>query len=201
MKELTMNQKSRTQKKLTLLAGIISMLFCLNIYGDDNKSDQGDLFEPIRSVLQHPRCQNFHIPGDQPLQYDEGKPHGQNVMRGLDGKGMTGMRCSSCHQDHNSPTTMGDNAPPGAPHWQLPPEHNKMVFINLTPHDLCLVIKDPKKNGGRDGKALIEHFAKDKLVAWGWAPGGKRILPPLTKAQTVAAVKEWVSAGMPCPEQ
>src|SRR5450830_684421 len=37
-------------------------------------------FEIVRMVLQHPRCQNCHIPGDAPLQGDEGHPHNQNVV-------------------------------------------------------------------------------------------------------------------------
>lgn len=32
-------------------------------------------FETVRAVLQHPRCQNCHIPGDAPLQFDEGRAH------------------------------------------------------------------------------------------------------------------------------
>lgn len=64
-----------------------------------------------------------------------------------------------------------------------------------------MVLKDPKKNGGRNGEQLIHHFSDDKLVAWGWNPGGNRTVPPLTKAQTVAAVKDWVDAGMPCPNK
>lgn len=157
------------------------------------------LFEPIRSVLQHPRCQNCHIPGDQPLQYDDGRPHAMLVMRGLGGKGMPAMECSSCHQEKNSPSAMGMHAPPGAPHWQLPPPQNKMVFINLSPKELCMVLRDPRSNGARDGQKLIHHFAEDKLVAWGWSPGGNRSVPPLTKEQTVTAVQKWVDAGMPCP--
>ena len=159
------------------------------------------LFEPIRSVLQHPRCQNCHIHGDQPLQLDSGRPHAMLVMRGKDGKGMPAMECTSCHQQKNSPPVMGAHAPPGAPHWQLPPPEHKMVFIDLSPRELCMVLKDPQKNGGRNGQQLIHHFSDDKLVAWGWNPGGNRTVPPLTKAQTVSAVKDWVDAGMPCPNQ
>ena len=194
-----MHYSSTIRQRLAWLTVTAAMLFACHAWAETTVPAAGDLFEPIRSVLQHPRCQNCHIPGDQPLQYDEGRPHGQNVMRGMDGKGMNAMKCSTCHQDKNSPAAMGEHAPPGAPHWQLPPAHNKMVFINLTPYDLCMVIKDPKKNGGRDGEAIIEHFSEDKLVAWGWQPGGNRSLPPLTKPQTVSAVKQWVKAGMPCP--
>jgi len=194
-----MNRTLRIDTAFKRIATGITLLLSLHSYAATDSKSAGDLFEPIRSVLQHPRCQNCHIPGDQPLQYDEGRPHGQNVMRGIDGKGMTAMKCSNCHQEKNPPAAMGDHAPPGAPHWQLPPEHNKMVFIDKSPGELCMLVKDPKQNGGRDGEAIIEHFSEDKLVAWGWQPGGNRTLPPLTKSETVRAVRLWVHAGMPCP--
>ena len=38
-------------------------------------------FETVRQVFQHPRCQNCHIPGDAPLQFDAGRTHAQNVLR------------------------------------------------------------------------------------------------------------------------
>ena len=34
-------------------------------------------FTTVQKVLQHPRCQNCHIPGDAPLQFDAGLPHVQ----------------------------------------------------------------------------------------------------------------------------
>ena len=40
-------------------------------------------FEMVRSVLQHPRCQNCHIPIDAPLQFDAGMPHAMNVKRAM----------------------------------------------------------------------------------------------------------------------
>lgn len=43
-------------------------------------------FATVQRVLQHPRCQNCHIPGDAPLQFDEGRVHAQFVKRGGDGK-------------------------------------------------------------------------------------------------------------------
>ena len=54
-------------------------------------------FETVREVLQHPRCQNCHIPGNAPLQYDQGLPHAMNVQRGADGRGAVAMKCSNCH--------------------------------------------------------------------------------------------------------
>ena len=34
-----------------------------------------DAFATVEKVFQHPRCQNCHIPGDAPLQFDAGTPH------------------------------------------------------------------------------------------------------------------------------
>ena len=156
-------------------------------------------FETVREVLQHPRCQNCHIPGNSPLQYDQGLPHAMNVQRGRDGHGAVGMNCGSCHQTRNLPADYGLRAPPGAPNWHLPPEHMKMVFINLPAAELCRVLKDPKRNGGKTADQLLKHVAEDKLVLWGWEPGGQRAPVSVPHAQFVGAFKDWVAGDMPCP--
>ena len=61
-------------------------------------------FETVRVVLQNPRCQNCHIPGDAPLQLDAGVTHAQNVLRGKDGKGSSGLACATCHGSVNPPS-------------------------------------------------------------------------------------------------
>ena len=157
------------------------------------------LFEPIRQVLQNPRCQNCHIPGDAPLQYDGGTVHAQNVKRGADGKGFAALQCTACHQSENAPAALGPHAPPGAPNWHLPPENMKMVFVGLSARDLCLTVKDPKRNGKRSMDDFVRHMADDQLVDWGWHPGGDRKPVSLSKEDTVSAVKAWVAAGAPCP--
>ena len=94
-------------------------------------------FATVQQVLQHPRCQNCHIPGDQPLQYDAGLPHEMSVVRGPAGFGAPGLPCSTCHGIANPPESYGPHAPPGAPGWRLPPPGMKMVFIDLTGAELC----------------------------------------------------------------
>jgi len=158
-------------------------------------------FEVVRAVFQHPRCQNCHIPGDAPLQYDQGAPHAQNVVRGPEGRGFVAMECVTCHGNQNSPASYGDRAPPGAPNWHLPAPATKMVFIGLSPRALCEAIKNKSATGGKDLPAMLAHVRDDKLVAWGWNPGGVRTLPPFSKADTVAAFKTWIDAGAPCPAQ
>lgn len=156
-------------------------------------------FETVRAVLQHPRCQNCHIPGDAPLQFDAGVPHAQNVLRGPDGKGSRGLACATCHATANPPETYGANMPPGAPNWHLPPPDKKMVFIGLSSGELCRVVRDPKKNGGKDFAALTRHVSSDGLVLWGWNPGVGRAPVSVAHAEFVAKFETWVDAGAPCP--
>ena len=156
-------------------------------------------FETVRQVLQHPRCQNCHIPGDAPLQFDDGRPHGQNVVRGADGRGVPGLPCATCHADANPPPSYGANMPPGAPNWHLPPPQTRMIFIDLTPAQLCATVKNRKATGGKGLPAMLEHVAHDKLVAWGWDPGVGRAPVPIPQAEVVQAFRTWMNAGAPCP--
>jgi len=157
-------------------------------------------FATVQEVFQHPRCQNCHIPGDAPLQFDAGLPHAMAVTRGPTGTGAPGLPCAACHGSANPPAGYGPHAPPGAPHWGLPPPSHKMVFIGLSPAELCAAIQDPDANGGRDFAALIEHVSQDPLVLWGWDPGGERAPVPVPHAEFVAKFKQWAAAGGPCPE-
>ena len=156
-------------------------------------------FETVRSVLQHPRCQNCHPAGDIPLQGDEGRLHHQNVQRGLTGVGMTGAECTTCHRDANPPAEYGAHLPPGvAKGWHMPPPEMKMVFVGVTPGALCEQIKDPARNGGKDAAALRVHL-DDPLVVWAWSPGFGRAAPPVSHQAFVTAWETWAAAGMPCP--
>jgi hypothetical protein len=156
-------------------------------------------FETVRKVFQHPRCQNCHIPGDTPLQFDEGRTHGQSVVRGSDGHGAAGLQCATCHGAANPPASYGAHVPPGAPNWHLPPPEHKMVFIGMSPAALCALIKDPAKTNGRDLPAMLEHVTNDKLVAWGWEPGVGRAPVDVPHAEFVAAFRTWMDAGAHCP--
>jgi hypothetical protein len=156
-------------------------------------------FETVRQVFQHPRCQNCHIPGDAPLQFDEGRTHGQLVKRGLDGRGAAGLPCATCHATRNPPASYGAHMPPGAPDWHLPPPETKMVFIDRTPAQLCRTIKDTKETRGKDLPAMLDHVTHDELVAWGWEPGVGRAPVPIPRAQVAAAFHTWMDAGAPCP--
>jgi hypothetical protein len=156
-------------------------------------------FETVRAVLQHPRCQNCHIPGDAPLQFDDGRIHAMNVVRGAEGNGAPGLPCTTCHGAANPPASYGANMPPGAPGWHLPPPERKMVFIGLSAGDLCRHLKDLDENGGMSLDALTRHVSEDKLVLWGWNPGAGRDPVAVPHAEFVGKFKQWAAAGGPCP--
>jgi hypothetical protein len=156
-------------------------------------------FTSVQQVLQHPRCQNCHIPGDAPLQFDDGQPHAQGVLRGPDGKGAPGLPCSTCHGEKNPPASYGPHAPPGAPNWSLPPPEHKMVTLGLSSAELCEALKDPERNGHKDFDALVHHVSEDALVLWGWDPGGQRAPVPVPHAEFVEQFEIWASLGGPCP--
>lgn len=153
------------------------------------------LFLEASRVFLHPRCVNCHPDGDSPAQGDEGRAHEPPVVRGADDRGFTGMRCTSCHQDHN----LALARVPGAPEWHLAPR--AMAWAGKSPHQLCEQLKDPARNGGRTLAQLIDHNAHDKLVAWGWSPGHGRAPAPGTQAQLGALVAAWVQSGASCPAE
>lgn len=158
-------------------------------------------FETVRSVFQHPRCQNCHPAGDVPLQGDEGRPHNQNIRRGPTGHGMVGAECTTCHGPANLPAAYGKNMPPGnVKGWHMPPPEMKLVFVGLSPRALCEQVKDPARNGGKDMPALRAHL-DDPLVVWGWSPGTGRAAIPVPRETLLAAWETWAAAGAPCPDK
>ena len=166
----------------------------------DDSARGAAAFEVVRSVLQHPRCANCHIPEDAPRQLDAGRPHQMNVQRGKSGHGATAMECATCHGQENLPAGYGLHVPPGAPNWHLPPPETKMVFVDVSPAQLCATIKDKAATGGKDLQAMFVHNRDDKLVGWGWNPGLGRNPVPVPREQFVAAFKTWMDSGAPCPQ-
>jgi hypothetical protein len=135
-----------------------------------------------------------HPAGDAPLQFDDGRVHGQLVVRGADGKGAPGMRCVACHGESNVPGSYGVRTPPGAPHWQMPPPDMPMVFQGKSAGELAASLRDPKQNGGKSLTQLLAHVRKDPLVLWGWAPGGDRAPVNVPHAEFVAAFERWIES-------
>ena len=152
-------------------------------------------FMDVYKVLMSPRCMNCHPAGDVPLNGDDNHLHPMAPKRGKDGKGITTMKCSNCHQ----PTNLeGLHKPPGHPDWHLPPANMKMVFEGRTPNQLAKQIVNPKTNGGKSLKQLIEH-ADDGLVKIGWDMGEGRAAPPLSHEEFKKAWITWIENGAYAP--
>ena len=185
--------------RITHIAMTLALAVAASAQAADDKTAAVKAFATVQKVLQHPRCQNCHIPGDAPLQFDASITHAMNVQRGVNGMGAAGLPCATCHGAANLPASYGEHVPPGAPNWHLPPPERKMVFIRVPANELCTRLKDQQQNGGKDFAALIEHVDKDQLVLWGWNPGLGRAPVSVPHAEFVAAFKTWAAAGGPCP--
>lgn len=154
-------------------------------------------FEQVYKVLMSPRCMNCHPSGDVPLQGDDSHLHEMLPKRGHDGKGVFAMKCANCHQPNN---TVGVHTPPGNPDWHLPPADMKMVFQGKTAHELAKQLVDPKQNGNKSMKQLLEH-ADDGLVLAGWNPGEGRTTPPMSHAAFKKAWETWIKTGAYAPKR
>jgi hypothetical protein len=161
----------------------------------DANARSAALFLEASRVFTHPRCINCHPNGDTPGQGTPDRPHDPPVTRGADDRGVVGMRCTSCHQDHN----LELSRVPGAPEWHLAPR--QMAWVGRSPSQICEQMKDPKRNGGRTLEQIVDHSAHDKLVAWGWSPGHDREPAPGTQEQLGALVAAWVQSGAACPKE
>lgn len=155
-------------------------------------------WDKIYAVLSHPRCSNCHVSDEHPRWFDAvartARFHAMNVKRGSDGFGNPGLRCTACHGPANSPVSGG---PPGAPGWHLAPA--EMVWFGKSSAEVCAQFKDPARNGGRTIEALANHVREDKLVVWGWQPGGNREPAPGSAQALYDAIIAWGAAGSPCP--
>jgi len=152
-------------------------------------------FEAIVPVLRHPRCMNCHSVGDFPRQGNDSHRHTMQVTRGPGGQGMNSVKCSTCHQDHNLP---GMHMPPGSPGWRLPPPETPMIWEGLTDNQLCELLKDPRQNGHRSVRQIVEHMSTP-LVLWAWKPGEGRTPVAMKLSEFQAHVRDWAANGAACP--
>ena len=165
--------------------------------GEDKPTREEGLaaFEVVYGVLSHPRCANCHPAGDRPRQTDAGRIHAMGVRRGEEGRGTPGLRCSGCHATTNSPFP---NGPPGAPDWHLAP--SRQAFFGKTARELALQLKD-RDASGRTLEQIKDHMADDRLVGWGWKPGGTRTPIPIPREKVTKAFQTWIDAGAPVPAE
>jgi hypothetical protein len=159
----------------------------------DEKQRSQALFAEAGKVITSARCMNCHPAGDRPAQGDDRHPHLPLVVRGIDGFGAIGMRCTTCH----GPENFDAARLPGHPSWHLAPI--EMAWGGKSLGEICEQIKDPKRNGGMSMEQLVHHMAEDSLVGWGWHPGAGRTPAPGTQAEFGALIKAWADSGAACP--
>ena len=157
------------------------------------------LFEEAAKVITHPRCLNCHPATDHPLQGDDQHVHQPSVLRGEAGDGIPGLSCTACHGGRNVDVIPGGSyqSIPGNPRWTLAPI--EMAWEGKSVTQICEQLKDPKRNGGRDLKLLLEHMAKDDIVAYGWHPGSGRNPVPGTQELFGELIQAWIDTGTACP--
>lgn len=169
----------------------------------ESGSDGLAAWQQVYSVLTSPRCINCHTATNYPQQGDDRHRHFANVIRGPEGKGVPGLNCISCHQSANADST----GVPGGRNWHLAPLSMRWQDLNdqvLSSAAVCHALTDRTRNGGLDAQALLKHHEEEPLVLWAWNPGRRpdgtmRTVPPLSHDQFIAATREWIAAGMPCP--
>jgi hypothetical protein len=159
----------------------------------DDKQRALALFTEAGKVIQHPRCVNCHPAGDRPMQGEDSRPHQPLVVRGDDGLGAIGMRCTTCH----GPANFDSGRVPGHPTWHIAPI--EMAWAGKSLREICEQIKDPKRSGGKSMEQLVEYMAEDTLVGWGWAPGVGREPAPGTQKEFGELIRAWVESGAACP--
>jgi hypothetical protein len=192
-----------TRPRILLAAGATAFLVIVSIasprtLGQTQTFADADapsiaLFREAGKVLQNPRCLNCHPVGDRPTQTDRMEPHRPWVVRGLDGNGAPGLACGTCHHAANFDAA----GVPGNPRWRLAPA--SMGWQGRSLGAICVQIKDPARNGGKDMVALIRHVSEDSQVGWAWSPGAGRTPAPGTQSGFGALMRAWAESGARCP--
>ena len=166
----------------------------------DRQSGSDAPFDMMMRVLTHQRCVNCHPSDGVPKQGEDRHPHYFGMARGEANHGFKATNCNTCHQTENNRFS----GVPGAPEWSLAPD--SMRWEGLSRVEIAQSMLDPERNGGRTHEQVMEHLTEHELVLWAWEPGvdanGRpREKPPVSKADYIAAVKQWFKDGAVIPDE
>lgn len=160
-------------------------------------------WDRIYEVTSHPRCANCHTgPSNVPMwsgpSYGKTRPHGMNIRAGESRIGVETIPCATCHVTDE--ITRGNPAPHEAPRvaapWRLAPV--EAHWFGQSSDTICLQLRDPDRNGGRDMTDLAAHLDHDVILHWAWPPGGGRAPAPYSLQEHVTDLLIWGTAGFPC---
>lgn len=170
--------------------------------------EQGlEAWSRIHNVVSHPRCANCHTDeANRPMwsgpEFTKPGPHGMYVNAGVSRIGAETIPCQTCHITSDLPNDTPHAPPHVSVEWQLAPV--EFVWFGVAEGEICRQIRDPERNGGRDGAGLIEHITHDAelkaFITWAFDPGGGREAAPGTLQEHLDDTATWVAAGMPCPQ-
>ena len=176
--------------------------------GSVSEADGLEAWDRIHEVFTHPRCINCHVGADNvPLWRTERSRndivHGMAINAGASRIGARTVLCSACHQQSTRPNTVPHAAPHTGMVWRLAPV--EFQWVGKDSREICVQVRDPAHNGGRDGRGLIDHILHDAsvvgFIAWSYDPGPERAPAPGTLQSHLEDMATWAAAGMPCPAQ
>ncbi len=174
--------------------------------GSVSRADGLEAWRRIQAVVTHPRCANCHVdaaavPIWSPAGETKSRVHGMYIHGGESRIGAETLPCSTCHITSNRPNDDAPSPPHAGVDWQLAPV--AFIWYGKSGAEICSQMKDPSRNGGRDGVGLLEHLRHDAslsgFIPRAWAPGAGRSTPPGTFEQHVKDMAQWIAAGEPCP--
>jgi hypothetical protein len=175
--------------------------------GSVSHVDGLEAWKRIEAVVTHPRCANCHVdaaavPIWTPAGETTSRTHGMNIHGGMSRHGAELLSCTTCHVTSTAPNDAAPTPPHAGIDWQLAPV--AFIWYGKSGAEICSQMKDPHRNGGRDGVGLLEHLRHDAslngFIPRGWAPGAGRSTPPGTFEDHVRDTAKWVAAGEPCPD-
>ena len=123
-------------------------------------------------------------------------------------------QCTSCHGVENDPITgiPGTTNPhfnPGQPLLGLGAGVDGLGIIawrapQLSGPQLCANLLNMALNGNRTPAQLLQHITTEPLVKWAFNPGIRpngqgRTTPPISQANLILALEDWIAEGTPCP--
>jgi hypothetical protein len=94
------------------------------------------------------------------------------VVRGADNHGVGAMRCGNCHNGSGNNETSGTPGAGGPGLWQLAPV--SMLWQGLSSGELCRMLKDKGRNGGRDGSNPLARCQVPRMST------SEKISPPVS---------------------
>ena len=157
----------------------------------DNEERAIAIFEEMAKAFLHPRCLNCHTSTDRPFQGDVPYPHVPRVTRGDSDIGVTGMYCTTCHQERNAYGVPGNGA------WLMAPI--SMGWTGLSTPELCRHLKDRNLNGDRTPEEIAIHIEEEHLLGFAWTPPVHLEPTPGSREELGALAHAWADAGAGCP--